>query len=354
MEKSTAKKVTIRDIAGYCGVSAATASRVLSGSSYPVHAETRQKVLEASRLLGYIPNSLAQNLRTGAPDEIAVVIPTLSNPFYTSLVSGFEAVVSSNRNSLVLYVGSSYRDADTLIKNIAGRNPKGILIAAPTLYRSFLDASDAGVFPGAKLVFADCPAPVSRHCSVCFDYKKGTCLGTEYLIRSGHTNIVYAGLVPDRESRKLRVQGFREALLAQGLPFSDDMVVLPCDGTLNDERRLIDAGEHLAGLILQRPVRPTAIAAVNDMVAFGILRHLHRRGIAVPQEISVIGFDDTLFCEACNPPLTTVKVQDEQIGRMAGTLLLNALNQVAQGVTLSVEPSIVERASVAPPAEKQA
>ena len=88
------------------------------------------------------------------------------------------------------------------------------------------------------------------------------------------------------------------------------------------------------------------------MVTFGILRHLHRCGIAVPEEISVIGFDDTLFYEASNSPLTTVKVQDEQIGRMAGTLLLNALDQVAASVTLSVEPSIVERASTAPPARQ--
>ena len=352
MEKPSTKKATIKDIAGCCGVSAATASRVLSGSTYPVREETRQRILEAARRLGYIPNSLAQSLRSGAPDEIAVVIPTLSNPFYTSLVSGFESVVSSDKNSLVLYVGSSYRNPDTMIRNIAGRNPKGILIAAPNLYRDFLEASASGALHEAKLVFADCPAPQNRHCSVCFDYKKGTYLGTEYLIEQGHRDIVYAGLVPDRDSRKLRIQGFREALLAHGLPFCDDLVVLPADSTYNDEHRLIEAGEHLANLILKRPVRPTAIAAVNDMVAFGILRHLHRCGIAVPEEISVIGFDDTLFCEASNPPLTTVKVQDEQIGRMAGTLLLNALDQIAASVTLSVEPSIVERASTAPPARQ--
>lgn len=346
MEKLPKKKVTIKDIARHCGVSLATASRVLSGNSYPVKEETRQKILEASREFGYIPNSLAQNLRSGSQDEIAVIIPTLSNPFYTSLVSGFEAVVSSGQNSLVLYVSSAHQDAADMLKNIAMRRPKGILVAAPNLYQPFLEAS-SGMLQGTKLVFADCPSPQYNCNCVCFDYQKGTYMGTEYLIRKGHRNIVYAGLPLDRESRKLRVEGFRQAFQKNGLTCSSEQILFPTGSVYEDDRHLIDAGEHLASLILARKELPTAIVAVNDMVAFGILRFLNRHQIRVPEDISVIGFDDTIFCDACNPPLTTVKVQDEQIGRMAGMLLLNDINQVSSNVTLYVEPSIVERSSVA-------
>lgn len=329
------KKTTIKEIAEDCGVSLATTSRVLSGSDYPVNAATRDKIMNSAKKLGYVPNSYARSLRAGS-NEIAVVIPTLSNPFYTSLVSGFESAVSAEKRSLVLYVSSN---PESIIESIAGRCPKGILVAAPDMYEAF--EKNASVFKGSKIILADCPSPQKKFSSVCFDYKKGTFMGTDYLIKNGHRDIVYVGMPVDRESRRFRIDGFNQALLAAGI--SCEGRILSEENYKGDES-LIDAGEHLAEMIFSRGLRPTAIAAMNDMMAFGVLRYLSRRRIQVPEEVSVIGFDDNIFCDAANPPLTTIKVPDVQMGKMAGMLMLNEAG--SETVNLFVEPVMVERDSV--------
>lgn len=329
------KKITIKEIAEDCGVSLATTSRVLSGSDYPVNAATREKIMNSAKKLGYVPNSYARSLRAGS-NEIAVVIPTLSNPFYTSLVSGFEAAVSAEKRSLVLYAGSS---RESVIESIAGRGPKGVLVAAPDMYEDF--EKNASMFKDTKIILADCPSPQKKFSSVCFDYKKGTFMGTDYLIKSGHRDIMYIGMPIDRDSRQFRIDGFNQALLTAGI--NCEGRVVSAENYKGDES-LIDAGEHLAASIFSRGLRPTAIAAMNDMMAFGVLRYLSRSHIQVPEEVSVIGFDDNIFCDAANPPLTTIKVPDVQMGKMAGMLMLNEAG--SETVNLFVEPLLIERDSV--------
>jgi DNA-binding LacI/PurR family transcriptional regulator len=114
-----------------------------------------------------------------------------------------------------------------------------------------------------------------------------------------------------------------------------------------DENTQIESGEELARQVLSFKERPTAVAVINDIVAFGMLRGFHRAHVKIPQEISLIGFDDSVFCEMSYPALTTVKVQSEQMGRMAAMLLLNEINGTSHSpMGLSLEPCIVERDSV--------
>jgi DNA-binding LacI/PurR family transcriptional regulator len=342
------KEITIKDIAEASGVSVTTVSRVLSKSSYPVSVEIRNSVLKMAREMSYQPN-LGFKSRKIFENEIAVLIPTFSNPFYTSMVTGFEsAAVTEGFHTMVYDVGSwlNRGSVNQLFYSVMRKNIKGMLIAAPSVYplaEEFRrDFDDRGI----KVVMADCPKPYEFFNSVYFDYKKGSFMATEYLLLKGHRKLVYAGLELERESRELRVQGFKDALNAHGIQLSPENVLI-YSGRETTENTQIESGEELARMVLALKDKPTAIAVINDNVAFGMLREFHKLKINIPREFSIIGFDDSVFCEMSYPALTTVKVQSEHMGRMAAILLLNDLQgESGAPVGLSLEPCIIERDSV--------
>lgn len=335
----------MREVAKSSGVSVSTVSRVLSGSGYPVSEEIREKVLQSAKKLNYTGTKA---VRSSVLKEIAAVVPTVANPFYASMTARFGAEISSAGYSLVTYASCFENTRELLIKSIQEKNYTGILIASADMYNEFVSMAEDGKLGDTKLVFADCPFPQQKFSSVCVDYRKGAHLGTEYLIQCGHRNIVYAGMILDRESRILRLQGFRDALALGGIPFQDSMLLIASDYEKTSEMYQTEVGEALAREIIARENRPTAVVVVNDMVAFGMLRFFANHHISVPEDISVLGFDDNIFCQVCNPPLSTVKVQDEQIGRMAAKLLLDDIESAneAGSVNLRIEPSVVDRGTI--------
>jgi len=342
------KKITVQDLAKASGVSAATVSRVLSRSNYPVNPEVRTKVLQVAEVLNYKPSLIYRSAKN-FEKEIALLISTFSNPFFPSIAMGFETVtVTEGFHSLVYDVNSwlSNGSPRMLLYSILRKNVKGILIASPMMYSVAEEFRNDFNSRNIKVVMADCPKPNSIFNNVYFDYKKGSYIATEYLINHGHRKIMYAGLKLERESRELRVQGFQEAMHSHGIPYDDRLLIL--NSPDQDENTQIESGEQLAYHIPKLKEKPTAIVVMNDIVAFGMLRGFHKMNIKIPEDISIIGFDDSIFCEMSFPSLTTVKVQSEQMGRMAGMLLLNDIFGVSQNpMGLSLEPCIVERDSVA-------
>ena len=341
------KETTIHDIARASEVSAATVSRVLSRSNYPVNPEVRTRVLQAAEKLNY-KHSLIYRSSKIFDKEIAILISNFSNPFFPSIAVGFENVVSGEGfHSLVYDVNHwlSGSSPQMLLYSLLRKNVKGVLVASPVMYSVAEEFKDDFISRNIKVVMADCPKPNSIFNNVYYDYRKGSCLATEYLINKGHRNIVYAGLRLERESRELMVQGFLEAMLTHEITHKDQIIIL--DSQDQDENTQIESGEQLAYRIFNLKKRPSAVVVTNDIVAFGILRGFHKMNIKIPEDISVIGYDDSIFCEMSFPALTTVKVQSEQMGQMAAMLLLNDINGISQNpVGLSLEPCIVERDSV--------
>lgn len=339
-----AKKVTLKDVAALSGVSPATACRVLTNNGYPVSEEIRERVVNAARELRYHTY--------GAPpsaNEVAVIIPTVSNLFYTALITGIESVLTQENYSVLIYDmdSSPAGDADEFILQSAlSKGVRGIIAASPRMYgilhRNVQRLRDQRV----AVTLADCPVMTRHYSSIFYDYKKGAQMGAQYLFGMGHRRVVYAGLPLERESRSLRVQGFQRAVREAGLPEESCPILTYQGGRVRDNQQL-DAGEELAEQVLQLETRPTAVFAMNDMVAFGMLRGFHKQGVRVPEEISVLGFDDSPFSELVTPELTTVKVQSGQMGRMAAMLLLETIRGTGgNAVQLSIEPSIVERDTV--------
>ena len=342
-----AKKVTLKEVAARSGVSLATACRVLTNNGYPVSEEIRERVLNAARELHYHTN--------GAPalaNEVAVVIPTVSNLFYTALITGVESVLAKENYSALVYDMDSIPAAgadEFILQSALSKGVRGIIAASPRMYgvlhRNVQRLKDQRV----AVTLADCPVSANDFSSIFYDYKRGATLGAEYLIKMGHRRIAYAGMPLERESRSLRVQGFREAIQAAGLT-EERCPVLTYQGERMRDNRQIEAGAEMAEQILQMMPRPTAVFAMNDMVAFGMLRCFRRERVRVPEEISVLGFDDSPFAELVTPGLTTVRVQSEQMGRMAAMLLLETIRGPGRNaVQLSIEPGIVERETAARP-----
>ncbi|MDR2375726.1 MAG: LacI family transcriptional regulator [Treponema sp.] len=343
------KKTTVRDVARASGVSASTVSRVLSGGNYPVSAAIRSTVLRAAGEMNYKPN-LVYRPRKNVDNEIAALIPTFSNPFFTSVVIGFEDTIKGENFHTLVYDVNNWlgnNSPNTLIYNILRKKVKGVLIASPVMYQAAREFRNDFLSRNIKVVIADCPKPDIMFNNVYYDYKKGSYLATEYLISQGHRKIVYAGLKLERESRELRLEGFRDAMKDHGIPCNEKQILI-LSGQNADENIQIESGEALARQVLSLRERPTAVAVINDIVAFGMFRGFHRAHVKIPEEISIIGFDDSVFCEMSYPALTTVRVQSEQMGRMAAMLLLNEINGASHNpVGLSLEPCIVERDSVA-------
>jgi len=342
------KEITIQDIAEAAGVSVTTVSRVLSKSNYPVSQKIREKVLETAASMSYRPNLVFRS-RKIFEKEVAVLIPTFSNPFYTSIVTGFQSAVLGEGFHSMVYDVSSWLEkgsVNILIYSIMKKNVKGILVASPVLYPVLEEFRGDLLSRNIKVVMADCPKPYDLFNSVYYDYKKGSFLAAEYLIKKGHRRIIYAGLEIERESRRMRVQGFTDALRTYRIPPERDQVLIYTAGD-SDENTQIESGEHLAEMVLALRERPTAAAVMNDSVAFGMLRGFHKMKINVPGDISLIGFDDSVFCEMSYPALTTVKVQSEQMGRMAAMLMLDDIRGASsKPVGLSLEPCVIERDSV--------
>lgn len=341
-------RVTIRTIARYCGVSAATVSRVLSGSAYPVRSFIREQVLRTAEELGY--GTEAGESRQ--IEEIAVLVPTTANPFYTSLIDGIERILVKENYNTCIYnalTGSPKGDSARIMKRLVATNVRGVVLAAfnddQVLEQEAAELQSHGI----KIVMVDSPRPDSRFNCVSYDYEKASFLGTEYLISRGHRHIIYAGLEIERESRRLRVAGFQNAMRARQLPLQDgDILIRQAESEETDQ---IMSGEKMCEPILAMNPRPTAVAAVNDLVALGLLRGFHKHSVSVPGEISILGFDDSPYSEMTNPPLSTIEVQSEQMGSMAAMLLLQDIKGISETpANLYLKPRLIERGTVAAPA----
>ncbi len=305
--------MTIRDVARHAGVSPATVSRVLNRSSHPVSERGRRRVLTAARKLSYIPNLLARSLLTQETEAIGVLIPDVSNPYYAAILRGIEDAVGPSGRTVIL--GNTDRRPDKqrlYLRALMERRVDGIIIAG-------------GVFGRAEQAITGRALPVvmigrhrARLPSVGIDNVAAGAMATQHLVELGHRRIAcLAGPAISLTSAD-RVQGYRRALDAAGITVEADLVIEVGFTPV----RTGDAVVTLFG----RAARPTAAVAANDQVGIAVIRALHDLGLRVPDDVSVVGFDDTPVASYTVPSLTTVAVPTYDLGRTAVRLLLDVLS----------------------------
>lgn len=344
--KSTPKKTTIYDIAKHCKVSPSTVSRVLSGSDYPVSQDTRREIMKAAEDLHYIPNLIGKSLKMDRVNDIGVVIPNMSN-YYSTLLRGIQDVAQRFDSQIILC--NSFRDPKTEEKNVnllLQKQVKGILIASiddtGTIIQNILN-KNVSVVAMEQEVKVDC----SR---AGFNFASGAEIATRHLIELGHSDIAFVSAPLLRPSRKKLLDGYKKAMAGHGIPVKDEFVYVETHEH-DDDDQMYDfmLGKRAAEYLMSLRDRPTAVFCINDMAAIGLIRQLQVRGVRVPDDLSVIGFDNILFTEMITPSLTTIDQSTYDLGHLAADLLFkNILPQhplPMSHVTIQLEPKLIVRES---------
>ncbi|SDC66748.1 transcriptional regulator, LacI family [Paenibacillus sp. UNCCL117] len=336
------KPTTIHDIARMANVSSATVSRVLSNSSYPVSQGLKEKIQRIAKESNYVPNMLGKQLKTNISTTIGVVIPSIVNPFYASVVFGVEEVARYNNYTVIAC--SSLQDAaleDEYIRMIMEKQVKGLIISSITTDKSQLKSL---MKLGVSVIAIDQKVEEEGIVQIEFDYRKGGYLATRHLLANGHSRIGYVTSRMDRPSRKSICQGYMDAMSEADLP---TMIVESSADDPSNALSEFDAGKRLTDELLSSESRPTAIFACNDMMAFGVINELSLREIHVPQDMSVMGFDGIEMGQMIHPPLTTIKQPDYEMGRMACKMLFDMMKGEDNPLfNVTLQPKLIERKSV--------
>ncbi|MFE2757338.1 LacI family DNA-binding transcriptional regulator [Actinosynnema sp. NPDC059335] len=324
------------DVARLAGVSHQTVSRVLNGHPY-VQEQTRLRVQAAIEELGYRPNRVARALVTGRSQLIGVVAQntTLCGPI--SLLAAFEQV-AAEAGFVVTAHRANVLDRESITKALERHRDQrvaGIVVIAPTA--SAHDAVDA-VPPRVPLVMVDGDSRRETP-TVTVDQVAGAIAATEHLLEAGHRTVWHVSGPPDWFDSAGRIEGWRMALEAAG---AEVPPIVPADWSA--------ASGYRAGQVLARMPEVTAIFAANDHLALGILRAMSERGRKVPQDVSIVGFDDVPEAAYFIPPLTTVRPDFAAVARDALALLMAGIEgtEVA-GLRRVTRPTLVPRDSVRPP-----
>lgn len=335
----TQRRITSRDIAREAGVSQPTVSRALRGDPR-VAAATAALVAQTAHRLGYVPNAAARSLITSRSGTIAVVIADITNPFYPELLEGLHAELArSGYRSVLLNERTDTRDEGGFAALVRGRVVDGAIVATATnedTTRRVLDA-----VPGPVVQIVREVDGVVRDSYVA-DNRGGAKLAGELLVRHGHERIGFIGGPPDTSTAREREAGLRDALKAARRDL---------------DPRLVRAGDytHQVGYqacleLLDAAVPPTAIFAANDVLALGALDAARRRGIDVPGELSVIGFDDISLASWESFRLTTVRQPLARMTHEAARALITRIERTPSAPPQKVEfrTELIERATTAP------
>jgi DNA-binding LacI/PurR family transcriptional regulator len=308
--------VTLWDVARAAEVSIATASRAINGRPY-VSEDTRARVLAAVERLHFQPSTLARSFRAQRSLTIGMIVPDISSPFYAAALRGAQHTL--NRHGYTVLVCDTEeqapREAEALAL-LAGQRVAG-LILAPAV-------GDGGVLRRLRaarsmaLVAIDNRLEGSVADTVLMDNVEGAAVLTAHLIGHGHRRIGHVAGILHETSGVDRLSGYRQALVAAGLPYEPDLVV---EGDWTEP-----SGYAAAGRLLDLPDPPTALFVAGSPPAVGALLALRDRGIAVPGEVALACFDDTPWAPLVEPPLTALERQDYALGQVAADLILEQLS----------------------------
>jgi LacI family transcriptional regulator len=345
---SAVRAVTIRDVARRAGVSLSTVSQVLNGRPGYASATTRERVLEVARELGYRPNALARGLVTSRTGTLGIVITDITRSFFTQVVGSIEQIASQRGYSVLLACADGIQHEQTALETFLDKRVDGIICMSSTADASAEHISQVTRL-GVPLVVINRPLQTTELNQIAWDDVEIGERATQYLIGLGHRRIAhFSGLLQGigRQSAVDRISGYKAALAAAEIPVDDGLIV---EGGFD---------YHIAfaacGRLFDRPQAPTAVFAANDSMAVAIINALHRRGLRVPDDVSVVGANDDQFAVHVEPPLTTVRLPVTTAGRRAAELILAAIDAptTTEPISEILASEIIVRGSTAPPPPK--
>ena len=306
--------VTARDVARRAGVSTSTVSHVVNATR-PVSPELRDRVLEAMRELGYEPNAVARSLKIKRSHTVGLIISDIANPFFTAVVRGVEDVAQAR--GYMLIVGNSDEDPgkeEAYLRLLAARRVDGLILAPSGEPHPYLDRLVREGFP---LVFLDRDVAELPVPAVLLDSIVAAEAEVRHLIELGHRRIGMIAGRPRISSTNDRVAGYRNALSAAGIAFDPSLLVTGGSRT--------EGGAAAAEALIEVSPRPSALFIGNNLMTIGAVGAVMGRGLAIPDDIAIVGFDDFSWADVFRPRLTTVAQPTYELGKIAADLLVRRI-----------------------------
>jgi LacI family transcriptional regulator len=327
---------SIKDVAEYAGVSIATVSHVLNGTR-AVRAETRNRVLAGVEQLGYAPNLVARRLAGGPSQLLGVVVSDLRNPFFPEITTAFQdQALLREMDSLVIHTNYESHRTLVAVRRLIGLQVPGVAILTSQIENSIIELLRVKALCA---VYLDLGRVERRISNIAIDYENGIAEALRHLRELGHRRIGFIGGKP-----KLHSACRRKAAFAAQAAVHPELETRMCDADFTVQ------GGYFACARLVNGWTPTAIVAANDLMAIGAMHCCWDRSFRIPDDLSIVGFDDITFAEYTQPPLTTVHVPRARIGTTAFESLWQMLSDPAhQGAQTSVTTSLVVRGSTIPP-----
>jgi len=325
-------KITIYEVAKRAGVSISTASKALNDKK-DVGESTKQRVREIAKELSYEPSHFARALARRKTDNIGVITvryykePMITNPFYAKIMEGIEEeLINNNLNLLNNILRKEQMDSLDIPKMVKEKNVDGIILLGHMPEPFVRMVSDKGL----PVVMIDNYFDNANISTVIADNIGGAFYAVEYIIRTGHKKIAYLAGLPERYSFKQREQGFRQAMKKYNLPIDERFVIFneKDDQTLDWTKK-----------ILSYETKPDAIFCCNDITALLAINMLKDSGLRVPDDVSVMGFDNIDIAEHFIPSISTVDLKKQDMGIIAARKLINTINQKDTAIENIVFPT---------------
>ena len=332
------KTTRIKDVARAAGVSTATVSHVINKTRY-VTDQTRASVLKAIELCNYYPNAQARSLASGRTDIIGLLVSDIANPFFPDLVKSIEMAASeSGYNTILLNTNYDANRAADHVRRLIGLNVAGVALMTAELDPALIQEL---IRKNISVVSQNFGRVSELMSSVVIDYAKGVEEAVRHLASLGHRHVVHVAGPSRLNATNVR----RDAFLDSVARYIPDAKTAVYEGDFKFE-----GGRRAACEILASDELPTAILTANDMMAFGVMKELHRANLSIPNDISLVGFDDIAFAELTEPPLTTICLSRVELGRRTVEALIKNIDRPRErGEEVHIPTYLIKRGSTAPP-----
>jgi LacI family transcriptional regulator len=308
-------------------------------NSARVSAKTREKVEAAMKQLGYRPNSIAQSLASNRSNSVGILVPELHGPFFGNMLSSIEDELRAFGKHVIITAGHSDQDKEKdSISFLASRQCDALILHVYAVSNDFVtELRESGV--RVVLIGRDLPA-MAANC-ITIDNEQGEYLATRFLIELGHSELAYIAGPLWKSDGQARMAGYKRALAEYGLSFDERRVA---EGTYEEI-----TGQQAMKTLLERNRPFTGLVCANDEMAAGAIAVARDRGMMLPDDLSVVGFDNVFFTRYMHPALSTVNYPIAEMGRMAARCVLRDVYGIA-GLEIRnrFEPELVSRASTAP------
>jgi LacI family transcriptional regulator len=336
------RKPTLKDVAEVAGVHSATASRALNPDTRTaVNADTARRVLKAAESLGYRPNPIARSLKTARTRTVGLLIPDLTNPLFPPIVRGADEVLyARGYSALIASTDNDPEREQRLVDSLVSRQVEGLIVATARVHDALLERLFA---EGVKIVQVNRRVESLDIPSVVPDDAAGIAAAVEHLVGLGHTRIAHLAGPHTTSTGVTRARAFRHSVRDAGLA-DDPSLIVECPYFQED------SGAAALRTLLDRGTEFTAVVAGNDLIALGCYDVFAERGIACPDDVSVVGFNDFPFLDKLRPPMTTVRIPQFDLGAEAARMLLGCIDEPSRrpGSVLLPVSLVVRRSTAAP------